>query len=169
MADTLEQRIQALEGREAIRDLRTAYCFLVDDGRYDELVDTCFTQDATCDFRALGPDPGLIPLVFQGREEIRTFMKGLVDALLHDMMHTTHNHRITLDGDTASGSCYFELTAIETATNEPVVASGRYIDKYRRVDGVWHFAQRNAEIRFLGPLSPGWGQQPFVASLLAEA
>jgi hypothetical protein len=44
MAKTEEDRLQALEDREAIRELQAAYCFLVDDGRFDELVDGCFAR-----------------------------------------------------------------------------------------------------------------------------
>ena len=52
MPEDLEARLRALEDREAIRELRATYCFLVDDGRFDELVDGCFTDDARCDFGA---------------------------------------------------------------------------------------------------------------------
>jgi len=33
MTKTEESRLQALEDREAIRELQATYCFLVDDGR----------------------------------------------------------------------------------------------------------------------------------------
>ena len=44
MAKTEEDRLRALEDREAIRELQATYCFLVDDGRFDELVEFCFLR-----------------------------------------------------------------------------------------------------------------------------
>ena len=165
MTDTVERRIRALEDRDAIRELRAAYCFLVDDGRYDELADTCFTEDAVCDFRGARPEGGLGPFLSHGREEVRAFMKGVVGVLLSDMLHTTHNHRITLNGDAASGACYFELTATDRAGGGALVGAGRYVDRYRRVDDAWQFAERKAEIAFIAPLDRGWIIQRFPESV----
>lgn len=167
MGDELEQRLRALEDREQIRELRASYCFLVDDGRFDELVDDCFTEDARCDFHGTNGKVG--PFVSQGREELRAYFGQVVAALLHDMNHTVHNHRITLDGDHASGDCYFELTAKDPATGDAVVGGGRYIDRYRRVAGRWRFAERVAAMAYIAPLSPGWVKQPFLATVEAAS
>ena len=93
---SLEQRLRALEDRNGIEELRATYCFLVDDGKFDELVERCFTDDARCDFRdARG---AIAPLVSTGHTEIRAFFGQVVAALLGDMSHTVHNHRIVVDG-----------------------------------------------------------------------
>ena len=154
MEEGLERRLRALEDREQIRELRATYCFLVDDGRFDELVDDCFTDDARCDFRSARGDVG--PFVSKGREEVRVFFAQVVASLLHDMSHTVHNHRIIVDGDSASGECYFELTARDTATGVPIVGAGRYIDRYRRAEQRWWFERRNADIFYIEPLAKGW-------------
>jgi ketosteroid isomerase-like protein len=167
MGDGLEQRLRALEDREQIRELRASYCFLVDDGRFDELVDDCFTDDARCDFRSASGDVG--PFVSQGSEEIRAFLGQVVAALLQDMSHTVHNHRITLDGDRAAGDCYFELTAKDPATGDAVVGAGRYLDRYRRVAGKWRFEERTAVIFHIAPLAEGWVKRPFLATLEAAS
>lgn len=163
MSMTLEERIKLLEDREEIRDLVATYCFLVDEGRFDELVDRCFTDNASCDFRGAGG--GLIPIISRGRTEIRNFFTAIVPGLLSHMAHTVHNHRIKIDGDRAWGDCYFELTAIDRATGEDVVGTGRYIDRYRRVAGSWRFETRSAEIFFIAPAKQGWSKQRFVAAL----
>ena len=80
MVKTAESRLQALEDREAIRELQAIYCFLVDDGRFDELVENCFTEDARCDFRLLAD--GVDPFLFEGHQEIRVFFKDIVAGLL---------------------------------------------------------------------------------------
>lgn len=163
---SVEQRLQELEDRNQIEELRATYCFLVDDGRFDELVDRCFTDDARCDFRdAKGT---ISPLISTGRSEIRTFFTQIVASLLQDMCHTVHNHRIVIDADTAHGECYFELTATHPATNEAVVGAGRYLDRYRRVDGAWRFTERTAVIAHMAPLAEGWAQRRLLRALTGE-
>jgi hypothetical protein len=163
MAENLAARLRALEDREAILELRATYCFLVDDGHFDELVDHWFTDDACCDFRST-VEGGLGPILANGREEVRAFFAKVVPATLREMRHTVHNDRIALDGDRASGDCYFELTAIDVASGEPVMGAGRYIDEYRRVEGAWRFVERKAEIDFIAPLDRGWVRQRFPVS-----
>jgi ketosteroid isomerase-like protein len=167
MEEELERRLSAIEDREQIRELRATYCFLVDDGRFDELVDDCFTDDARCDFRSAQGDLG--PFVSTGREEVRAFFAQVVASLLHDMSHTVHNHRISLDGDRAAGDCYFELTAKDPTNGDAVVGAGRYLDRYRRVAGRWRFEERAAVIVHMAPLGEGWVKRPFLATLEAAS
>ena len=159
-----EDRLQLLEDREAIRELQATYCFLVDDGRFDELVDHHFARNSRCDFRLVGSD--VDPMLAEGHEPIRVFFKQLVGALLRDMSHTTHNQRIVVEGDSASGESYFELTAIDATTGEAVVGGGRYIDRYRRQGDTWVFEERRAEIRHMAPLREGWDRQRFLRVLM---
>jgi ketosteroid isomerase-like protein len=163
MSDSVEARLRRLEDREAIRELRANYCFLVDDGRFDELVEQRFAEDAACHFRAADGSRD----VFQGRgrAELLPFFAGMVAGLLSRMSHTVHNHRISLDGDEASGDCYFELTATEKATGEDVVGAGRYVDRYRRVEGRWLFSERRADLFYIASRARGWSRQPFLPVL----
>jgi ketosteroid isomerase-like protein len=165
MTKTEEGRLRALEDREAIRELQATYCFLVDDGRFDELVDRHFTKDARCDFHLLAS--GLDPLVAEGNEEIRAFFENVVGGLLGEMIHTVHNQRIAIDGDRASAESYFELTATDAASGEAVLGGGRYIDRYRCLGDTWQFEERRAEIHHLSPLREGWDRQRFLRSLMA--
>lgn len=159
MANKLDERLQLLEDRRQIEELRATYCFLVDDGRFEELANDCFTEDAGCDFRAVRG--GTLSLVAKGHDEVRAFFTEIVPAALRDMCHMTHNHRIAIDGDRASGDCYFEVTGRDPATGEAIVGAGRYVDRYRRVGERWRFEQRNAEIFYMSPLAEGWVKQPF--------
>jgi ketosteroid isomerase-like protein len=162
MEDKLEDRVRVLEDRAKIEELRATYCFLVDDGRFDELADRHFAEDACCDFRAA--DGSTAPLLSRGREQIRSFFKAVVSTLLRDMCHTVHNNRIAIAGDQASGDCYFEMTATDATSGEAVVGAGRYVDRYRRVGGEWLFGERRAEIWYITPLSEGWARQRFIES-----
>jgi len=167
MGSSSEERLRTLEDREQIRELAATYCFLVDDGRFAELVERCFTEDACCDFHGAGG--GMAPTVSRGRAEVRHFFSAVVPAALRDMAHTVHNHRIAIDGDRASGDCYFELTAVDQTSGEAVVGAGRYIDRYRRDAGVWRFEARNAEIFFIAPLREGWAKKRFLDTLAASS
>lgn len=169
METTIEERLQRLEeglrrveDREKIRELCATYCFLVDDEKFDDLVGRCFTDDACCDFRAV--DGSIPPIIARGRAEVRLFFTQTVPGALRNMSHTVHNHRIKIEGDLASGDCYFELTATDIASGEDVMGAGRYLDRYRRVDGSWRFEQRDARIFFIAPLSEGWSSRRFVSS-----
>jgi ketosteroid isomerase-like protein len=162
-----EQRLQILEDRESIKELRATYCFLVDDGRMEELAETCFTEDAVCDFRS--PDGSMQPFVSRGRDEVRNFYTAVVPSVLRNMSHTVHNHRITVSGDSASGDCYFELTASDASTGKDVVGAGRYVDRYRRVGDGWRFEFRKAEIFYITTLAEGWTKRRFLPSLSGGA
>jgi hypothetical protein len=167
MDKSLEQRVQELEDRERIRELRATYCFLVDDGRFDELADQCFTEDARCDFR--GTDGSFKPFIANGREEVLAFYRTGVAGLLRDMCHTVHNHRIVVEGDQASGDCYFELTATDNLAGGDVIGTGRYIDRYRREKGQWRFSERRADLFFMASHSEGWNKRRFIPGFAAEA
>jgi len=160
------RRLRQLEDREQIRELQATYCFLVDDRRFDELVNECFTEDARCDFR--DAKETMSPFVSNGRVEIRAFFIQVVDALLRDMCHTVHNERIVVEGDAASAECYFEVTARHPATSEAVVGAGRYLDRYRRAGETWRFAERKARIFYMAPLAEGWVQRPLLRALTGE-
>jgi len=163
MDDDVRRRLQRLEDRERIRELQATYCFLVDDRRFDELVDQWFTEDARCDFRDRAG--AMTPFVSNGRSEIRAFFTQVVDVLLQDMCHTVHNERIAINDDAATGECYFELTAKQPDGDEAVVGAGRYVDRYRRVGAAWRFSERNAIIFYIAPLAEGWVRRPLVRVL----
>jgi hypothetical protein len=151
---SIEERIQVLEDREMLKELMATYCFLVDDEKFAELVNEHFTSDAQCDFRfRLGELP---PFVSNGQKEVLAFFRDFVSIMLKDMSHTTHNHRIAVDGDRASADSYFELTARDKNSSGPVTGAGRYFDEFERVDGKWRFSQRKADIFYIVPLDPGW-------------
>lgn len=168
MGDDVSRRLRAIEDRQAIEELRATYCFLVDDGRLAELVDEHFTEDAVCDFRTVR---GAEKLAFlsRGRDEVRAFFTQAVPAVLADMCHMTHDHRIAIDGDHASGDCTFEVTGRDPTSDEPIVGAGRYVDRYRRVEGRWRFAARTAEIYYMSPMGAGWVKRPIGPALLAAA
>jgi hypothetical protein len=56
--------------------------------------------------------------------------------------HTITNLIVELDGDAATSRCY--LTIYQQTPTLPLqpIATGRYFDRFERVDGKWRFADR---------------------------
>jgi 3-phenylpropionate/cinnamic acid dioxygenase small subunit len=70
-------------------------------------------------------------------DEIRVYPDGTTRT-----KHVITNANISLDGDTASSSCYvvvFQQT--DVLPLQPIVA-GRYLDRFERSEGQWRFASR---------------------------
>ena len=76
------------------------------------------------------------------------------DTLTMKTHHVTSNVSILPDGpDRASGTAYF--TVFQATEDFPLqcIVTGVYRDKYRKVDGVWGFAERYYDFRLFGDLT----------------
>ncbi len=133
MSDDLARRLDAIEAREAIRDLVTRYGMAVDD-RDMATVAELFTEDAV--FRH-GDDS----IVSHGRQEIVDFYTDRLSAF-GASYHYPHSHLIELDGpDSGTGIvCAHAELGIDGRTFQTAL---RYHDRYRREDGVWRFSERS--------------------------
>ncbi len=138
----LEQRIRAIEDREAIRELTARYCRLAVGGRAEEIVEL-FREDGVMES---GDTLG------RGRDALLALYRQSFGALRP--IPTVHNHVIELDGDRATGFCSVELRLVEQGV--AVTAAGHYEDEFARVDGVWKFARRRLVFYHRVPLSRGW-------------
>jgi uncharacterized protein (TIGR02246 family) len=131
---SLEDRVRALEDREAIRELVARYCFVIDDRDLEGIGD-CFTVDGR--FRSVDGK-----MDARGREAIMEQYHGRFEAL-GTGNHIAHQQVIELDAadpDRATGtvSAHAELVR----NGEVMIAAFRYADSYRREDGRWRFADR---------------------------
>jgi len=139
---TLEERMQRIEDRDAIRELTSRYCHAVTDGDV-EVVVALFCEDGAM---VMGDT------VHRGAEALRqSYREALADLMPNPMIH---NHVIELAGDTAMGRCSVELRFVENG--EACVAAGHYEDQYRRVGGSWKFARRDFTVYHWVPLAKGW-------------
>lgn len=133
--------IEAVIAREAIRDLVARYNAYGDSGRFDELF-ALFTDDVVME---TGPIGGELT-AYDGLDAVKGIFTGAQDRLtaraegarpVH-LRHFTATHQIDLvDDGHATGRCYF---AVITAGG--LDHWGRYLDRYRRVDGSWRFEHR---------------------------
>ncbi|MAG33351.1 MAG: hypothetical protein CL908_20945 [Deltaproteobacteria bacterium] len=140
--DTIEERLRAIEDREAIRELTGRYCRLATGGRAEDIVEL-FTKDGGIE---------LDGTLERGHERLLAVYRESFDAVRP--IPTVHNHVVELDGDRATGYCGLELRMV--ADGEAITAAGHYEDTFERVEGVWKFAHRKLVFYHRVPLSKGW-------------
>jgi hypothetical protein len=139
---TLEQRLRAVEDKDAIRELTARYCYAVAGNRVGELLEL-FCED--CEFE-------LGDRVYRGREELRRIYGDPMQEPTPKPF--IQNHLIELDGDRARGRCAVEIRVVQKG--EAYTAAGYYEDTYRRVGEAWKFASRKYVGFHWVPLSKGW-------------
>jgi hypothetical protein len=126
-----------LAARESIRDLVTRYNSNGDAGRFPQVMEL-FAADAVMQ---------LEDRTYTGLEEILTIFTGTQDHLRNVeapgyVRHFGATHQIDLlDQNSATGRLYFSVIT-------PIGLDhwGRYIDRYRVVDGLWRFAHRKVVV-----------------------
>jgi hypothetical protein len=144
MPESIEQRVQLLMDREAIKELTARYCWHVMRGEGAKVVDL-FADDASFDNSA---NAGAIA---NGRAELLKFYEGIRPL---QAIPFIHNHIITVNGDQAIGTCAIEGRF--TIKEDSLTGAGYYEDKYRRVNGSWRFAARKLFLHHMVPLKEGW-------------
>jgi 3-phenylpropionate/cinnamic acid dioxygenase small subunit len=127
------------EDWHAIHTLLMTYAELIDAGRFAEAA--VMFEHAT--YRVDHADRNEVAS-YQSAAEVEEFFGG---TRLHAdgtprTKHVVTNVNIELDGDRASSRCY--VTVFQQTDELPLqpIASGRYIDRFERVDGDWRFADR---------------------------
>ena len=96
--ESLERRIQALEDTEEIKKLHQHYINLMDNLRYEEVLDL-FTEDATVEIRNYG--------IKHGRKEIAEVYVGILAKRRGDTRYDGHmvvQPDIEVNGNTARGT-----------------------------------------------------------------
>jgi hypothetical protein len=144
-------RLQALEDRADLAELRALYCVFADQKRWDDLANL-FTEDGW----------------LRGRDEIkgRTVLRNYFEESEHRSdaaWHFSHNETTDLNGDEATGYSYFDAPRVKEG--KAWVCAGYYDDRFRRVDGRWHFQGRILHYFYMGPLQPGWQVDALPAGL----
>ncbi|MEU7814018.1 nuclear transport factor 2 family protein [Pseudonocardia sp. NPDC049154] len=126
----IAQRLDRVESQLAIRDLAARYALAVDSRDLDSLAEL-FVADV---------DNGRAG---KGRGALRTWF-GEVLTGFYRSMHFVSGHVVDLvDSDYATGSVY--CRAEHEDGDAWVVMAIRYLDTYRRDDGVWYFERRRLQ------------------------
>jgi 3-phenylpropionate/cinnamic acid dioxygenase small subunit len=134
-------------GYEQIANLIARYAFVTDDG----------------DFDALGELFARGSLALNGGDPVRgAAVTALANRVLHTYedgtprtRHVTTNLLIDVDEEagTATSRSYFTVLQSLPAFPLQPIAAGHYEDRFTRVDGSWHFAERIVSTDFTGDTS----------------
>ncbi|MEM7540433.1 MAG: nuclear transport factor 2 family protein [Pseudomonadota bacterium] len=148
----VEARIKVLEDREAIKELKARYCYIVD-SRDWEAWSRLFTDDAEGEFLGFG--------TMSGREGFLQFAKRNIGPSLPFMVHMVCNPIIKISGDQASGRWYFNVPCQSSEKSgmfggQAGWLQGLYDERYRRVDDEWLISYMKASFHFGASVVDGW-------------
>ncbi len=150
---SLERRLDVIESRNAVRQLKADYMQWIDDKRGPD-VDELFWPDGIWESlpdRTDSPSPGAR---YAGRVAIRQMMTEARQNLTFTA-HYLSNEDIDVDGDRAVGRWKLLQPCIfrgETAFWQ----GGCYTDDFERRDGTWRFAHLRLAMDFRSPYEDGW-------------
>lgn len=156
----LEQRLNQLEDIEAIKKLKYTYALCLDEGYDGDKVAELFVEDGLWSISGVGGTA-------KGKEGIRQHTNNLG----RDIRWGQHNIlapviEIAPDGLSAVGKfnliCLLTMGTSEGLNDdEAYVLSGKYKDKFVKIDGKWYFEELIGSIEQSSPWSEGWVKQPF--------
>ena len=129
----LERRVQAIEDRLAIEDVIIRYANAVD-SQDDELLASCFTDDATASFAGVPAGPGGAAIV--------AFLASLRGVAVIGSMHRFGNVVVTLHGDEADVQ---SRAVVYGVRGEPLQLRMRgitYHDHFVRTSAGWRIGRR---------------------------
>jgi hypothetical protein len=129
----LEKRVQTIEDLEAIKKLHQNYINLMDNIRYDEVVEL-FTDDATAEVRSSGVKRGKKELT-----EIYQMLKGMYKGgVARHIGHMCVEPDINIEGNNARGTwlIYF-FDSVPTQS----WVQGINECEYRKVNGKWYISK----------------------------
>jgi ketosteroid isomerase-like protein len=141
----LEQRLRLLEDKDEIRALRDAYHSCINDGRYAAIAEL-FTDDAIVELGYLA--------TYEGRDAIDAGFRSMGERERFYIKQFIHSHAIEVAGDTGTGVSYLEARYGRFGVS--YLVSGRYDDRYRRIDGRWRFSEMIASFYYTVPAGVGW-------------
>jgi len=143
----LERKVQELQDRNEIEQLRFKYHVAVNDKRPDAIKDL-FVEDGVVDL----PD-GLGAA--SGPTEIGALFEKLLLEYAPFVKHFIHNHVIEINGDRATGFAYLEAKPVINGISQ--MAAGRYDDEYVRVNGEWKLKKMRYVNYYTVPLNQAEG------------
>jgi ketosteroid isomerase-like protein len=120
---------------EEIKQLSYTYYLGLDTSNLDLLM-SVFADDAVFDMR--GGDLSLL----EGAAAIRDYFAESQIKAMKNQIHLATNHRIAVDGDTASGTCYFLVHGVAHSGAE-IFAGGYHENEYVRTSSGWKFRYKN--------------------------
>jgi len=128
-------RLQALEDREAIRQIFTDYARTLDNGDYAGY-SALFARDGRFG-EAVGPAAIEAQMLAYG---VR-IDAAMAEGRFHKAVHLMSNPDIAIDGDSATADITWCYMTIDADTVPTVFQMGHYLDDLVREDGAWKIAR----------------------------
>lgn len=126
--DPVLARLERLESRIAISELRSRYCWYTTRGEREHVVGL-FTPDCIFENHR---SPESAPVSVRGQKALSTHLSHMRPGR---RIPIVTNEITLIDGDNAKGTC-----VMQSMGDDPFC--GHYIDHLRRINGVWLFASR---------------------------
>ncbi|MUL74510.1 nuclear transport factor 2 family protein [Mycolicibacterium sp. CBMA 226] len=148
---SMEKRLQALEDREAIRELLSSFCRAVD-GKDRSLFVSLWETDARWE---VGPPAGFA----EGHDALLANVER-VWTVLPDSYHMLGNFLIEVDGDRARLTCDVNVRGTDVG-DRAILAGGTYSDDlHRGQDGRWRIVEHVANVHYWAPVNDPWSLDP---------
>lgn len=131
------------DDERALRSLALAYA-LHADRREGDRVAELFEPDAA--LRITWRDGAIPSAESRGHRQITSVIRRL--EKLTSTFHLVANHTMAVEGDDANGVvyCVAHHLSVVDGQGTDVVLYIRYLDRYRRTDGEWRFADRETVV-----------------------
>ena len=158
----LRNRVQAMEDREAIRDLTASYMQAMHDARWDDAL-ACFADEAEYDHGLLGE--------LRGKEDLKTFYTEFMPTFEEAggwAMDFLADPVIEVRADRGEGRWFLLTLLIDPDTQKPAWSMATLEYEYERKPEGWKFVRnRCIHEHILAPYDKGWG--PEGGSKLSDA
>ena len=146
----LEERIQAIEDRTAIEDVIVRYAQAVD-GHDDELLASCFTDDATASFAGVSAGPG--------GAAIAAFLDAAMGSPRAESTHRVANIAVRIEGAEAHATSSAVVYALRGEPTQLRLRGITYRDDLVRTSAGWRIRRRVHSVAWEGaaesvPLTP---------------
>jgi SnoaL-like domain len=125
----LERRIDRIEARTAVSELRSTYCWYITRG-FGKDIAALFTDDGV--FQNVRGGVGGQPKIVSGKAALQENFARIQPAMRIPLIM---NEVIRIDRNAATGTCAMVAFGDETF-------SGHYYDEFRRENGRWLFSRR---------------------------
>lgn len=154
---TLEQRLQRMEDRETIKQLKYRYARHLDTGYQADPIATLFTEDGEWIIKGVGGE-------VRGHAAIKAHCANLRESISWSQHNIFAPHvEINAAGDRAIAR--FNLVCLLTmgpaTQHEAYVLAGQYEDHLIKENGQWLFKAMTGTIEQSSPWTEGWVNAPF--------
>lgn len=144
----IEERILKLESLAEINNLRSRYCYLLDEGNTEEWL-SLFTEDANIVSESPRGE-------YNGHDELSEMINEIHESEDRRLTkHVVYNPIIDLTGERATGRWSFEAL-IHYDDETMLLIKGEYDEKYRLKRDQWKFTNITISFDFRAEFDDGW-------------